>query len=253
MKLILDCCCNHLGNKDIIAQMIAKAEINNVDYIKFQLYTADKLNKDYPDFKDVQKRLASTELGLSEIEYILDICKPLNIVPLFTIFDEDKIKMLFDYYNFNFALKVASPDMMNHELILKIVRCFPEKETFVSCGMHSDAEIKETRELFRNHNIKWLYCQSIYPTPLDMIDVVKMQEFDGFSDHTIGLDAIKNVILVSPRKNFVIEKHFTLSKELPIKDKDWSVTPKELQELMALVKYNANTENYKGRWRKNAC
>lgn len=253
MKLILDCCCNHLGLLSMIARMIAKAETNNVDYIKFQLYTTDKLNKEYPNFEDVQKRMASTELGSPEVEYILDICKPLNITPMFTVFDEDKMRLLVDFYTHNFALKVASPDMLNHELILKLVKCFPEKEHFVSCGMHSDTEIKDTKELFRNHNIKWLYCQSIYPTPLDMVDYKKMKDFDGFSDHTIGLEAIKRAIFEIDRKDFVFEKHYTLSKELPIVDKDWSVDPGQLQELMALVNYNANVEKYKNRWRKNAC
>ena len=229
--------------------MITIANENNVDYIKFQLYNSDNLNPLYPKFRDTQARLKSAELDFHDVLHIMGLPEAMKRTPLFTIFDAKRIEWLVEsYYNDSFALKVASPDLGNDGLIQKIVKCFPQKEIFISCGMHSGIEIADIRERYKQYdNIKWLYCESMYPTPYGCVDFKKMKDFDGFSDHTSGVDAIRTAIIEVPDIQY-FEKHFTLSKNLPIKDKDWSVEPGDLKDLMALVKYNENTKNYKERF-----
>lgn len=230
--------------------MIKIADENTVDYIKFQLYSSDNLNPLYPNFRETQARLKSAELNFQDVLHIMGLCKTLKITPMFTIFDVKRIEWLVEScYNDSFALKVASPDLGNDGLIQKLVKCFPQKEILISCGMHTGIEITDIRERYKQYdNVKWLYCKSMYPTPYGCIDFEKMKTFDGFSDHTIGLDAIRTAIIEVPELQY-FEKHFTLSKNLPIKDKDWSVEPGELKDLMALVKYNENTKNYKERFK----
>jgi N-acetylneuraminate synthase len=113
--------------------------------------------------------------------------------------------------------------------------------------MHSKDEIKAAKKRYNYKNIKWLYCQSLYPTPLELVDYKEMANFDGFSDHTIGIEAIRNALDLMPNIQ-LIEKHFILSKFLPSRDKDWSIEPGILRILMSIIKYNEAKQNYKTRW-----
>jgi sialic acid synthase SpsE len=149
-----------------------------------------------------------------------------------------------------FALKIASPDMGNSEMINKVVKSCPTTELFISCGMHTQDEIESIREMFEKYNnIKWLYCVSMYPTPIEAIDIEEIKFYDGFSDHTIGLEAVRKVMAFNPNMGYY-EKHFTLSKQLPIVDRDWSVTPDDLKYLKAILTYGEDSKKYKSRWTK---
>jgi sialic acid synthase SpsE len=75
-----------------------------------------------------------------------------------------------------------------------------------------------------------LYCVAKYPTaPTDLnFGAIDFQQYSGFSDHTIGIDAS---LVAMARGARIIEKHFTLSKEMPGPDHAGSVEPGELAEL----------------------
>jgi N,N'-diacetyllegionaminate synthase len=248
-KLILDACCNHLGNRKIIEEMILVANDKGADYIKFQLYDVDQLNKDYPNRGVVYTRLKECQLDLLDVNFILKTCTPLNIVPMFTIFDPNKLTILKQVDKDNiFALKIASPDLLNSNLIGKILEIFPMKELCISTGMHSKTEIELVRKQYLKYNkINWLYCVSRYPTYPEDIEYNELPKYDGFSDHSVGLSVIKNVILRYPELEYY-ERHFTLSRNLPITDKEWSVGPDELQELRSILDCPGKTANYKLRW-----
>jgi len=244
-KLILDACNNHLGNKNIMEKMIVEAS-TYAEYIKFQLYDASLLNPKYPNYQDVYTRMKECEIDIPRLKWIIDFCKYSNIIPMFTVFTENRIADL-QIKNGNFALKVASPDMSNQYLIDQIKSAFPGKELFISCGMHNVEEIQHAKSLNKGDNIKWLYCVSKYPTPFEDIQFLDMARFDGFSDHTIGLEAIRVALYYNPELSY-IEKHFTLSKNLPIVDRDWSIEPEELIYLSSQVKYVSNIQKYRTRW-----
>lgn len=250
-KLILDACCNHLGVNAIQEQMIIEADHAKAEYIKFQLYDSEKLNPKYPNFTETKRRLQRCELGLLDVTRLIEVCRPRRIIPMFTIFDIAKIEwFVLAFQAQKFALKVASPDMADHELINKLVKSCPKTEIFVSCGMHYQEEIESIREMFDKYtNIKWLYCVSMYPTPIDIIDIEDIKNYDGLSDHSIGLEAIRKVAATNPDMGYY-EKHFTLSRQLPIVDRDWSVVPDELKELKAILTYGEDCIKYKNRWKR---
>lgn len=257
-KVILDACCNHFGVPVFIEEMIAEAEKNGVDYIKFQLYDSQKLNPKYPNFEDTQSRLMSTELKDFDVKHILNLCLKLKITPMFTIFDHSRIKWLTpkclsgDLAHAKFALKVASPDMLNFDLIETLLTTFPDKELFVSCGMHTKRETRDITKRYEGYpNMRFLYCVSMYPTPYEAVDFAEMSRFNGFSDHTIGLDAIRVALDLYPYLEY-FEKHFILSRNLPAKDGKWSIEPGELASLMAIIRYKENCTNYKKRWKVEA-
>lgn len=238
-KLIMDACCNHLGNYEIIQHMIFLAS-KNANYIKFQLYNSDELNKNWDNFQDARGKYVSYEIPYTWIEAIASECKKNNIKLMFTIFSKSRIEYI---RNIECAIKIASPDMSNYSLVDDIIRAYPDREIFISTGMHTEEEIKACRE--RYTQAKFLYCISKYPTPKSEVNFDKMLTYAGFSDHTLGISVTKKAINKGIR---YIEKHFTLSRYLPGKDHRVSVTPPELKSLSEHITNIRNSKNYKKRW-----
>jgi sialic acid synthase SpsE len=215
------------------------AEIG-VDYVKFQTFNADKLNKNYPDYDKMYKYYKSVELSRDDHLFIVHNCSKYGIKPLFTAFDIGSALIL---YNIGCKeVKIASPDADNWDLLDFCDRHFPHM--FISCGMISPNNQSKLRSMYKQHS--FLYCVSKYPTAFNDIDFDRMVLFDGFSDHTEDIRAsLKAISLGMP----IIERHFTLGKDLPGKDHKISSTVDEFKELVAERDYVASIEKYKNRWR----
>lgn len=240
MDLILDFCNNHCGNEDIMLQMLDIAYRNKVNYIKFQLYNPEKLNPQYPDYKNYKAYLEKHKITEYMLCLIKNSCESYNITPIFTIFTPDQLDRLKEFTNYH--LKIASPDMENTKLIDK---CLKLKKTIISTGMHTKIEISKIQDKYKN-KAEFMYCVSKYPTIECDIDYTYMMNFDGFSDHTLGILAAQKAFT---RGIKYVEKHFTLSKYLPGKDHHMSMTPDELVELSDWIQYKNSIEMYKNRWK----
>lgn len=258
-KIILDVANNHLGQREILDKLIGYPPSNMVDYIKFQLYNPERLNKDYPNYSSYKKLCDKYYINK---ETLIHIFKEFNWTaqkkPMFTIFSEDRIEFLQEVLDelgysliwpVDFALKIASPDMSNYRLIDSVLRAFPELLVIISTGMHSDKEIDEciNRLSVAGHRsrVKFLHCISEYPTDPEDIDWGKIKDMDGFSDHTIGIETAKKCIALNVE---YLEFHFTLSKDLPGKDHTISKDIKELDRILRFKLSLMNNENYKVRW-----
>jgi N-acetylneuraminate synthase/N,N'-diacetyllegionaminate synthase len=114
--------------------------------------------------------------------------------------------------------------------------------------MHEISEIKKTLRAFGN-SIHWFYCVSHYPTLPEEINWDLLQMFDGFSDHTIGVNCAKKAVDFETK---YIEKHFTLSRNLPGTDQQLSIEPHELLLLSEYIKNKEKEKMYKKRW-SNEC
>lgn len=239
-KISLDFCNNHLGDFDILKKMMELAAENGVDIIKFQLYNPDKLNPKYPNYSEYKCVLDKCRVTEGMISYIFDRCGKLKLHPMFTIFTKDRLASLKDYVDY--SLKIASPDMLNTDLIDACLKS--KKPVWVSTGMHTKNEIAKIKMKY-NSKVNFMYCISRYPTLESDIDYNTMLDFDGFSDHTKGVTAAKKAIA---KNILLVEKHFTLSRYLPGKDHAMSMTPEELEELMSWKKYRDSIETYKNRW-----
>lgn len=236
-KIIADFCANHLGDTRLIEQGIKLLASTGVDIIKFQSFSADKLNKDFPDYKLNYDYYKSVELKEEHYPFIVNTCKQYGIEPLFTIFDIDWAPLLC-HLGVTKA-KIASPDADNIKLVNYCLNLFDE--VLVSTGMVND---KTLGELLKS-NCKVLYCISKYPTNISDIDYCKMSLCDGFSDHTMGTEASKKAIDLGLE---YIEKHFTLGRNLPGRDQSMSTT---LDEFIDIVYYRNNKVKvnlYKKRW-----
>lgn len=252
LRLILDACCNHLGSLPLIEEMIERAQQLGSYSIKFQLFNHFKLALDYPNYKQVKQNMIRDQINLDTLHFIFKKCDECGIIPMFTIFSEDRISILDDFSKYNFIVKVASPDFTNKFLVNQILSSFKDRLIIISTGMTSKEQIPILVSEYRQKHtdIKFLYCISKYPTFATDISIKDMSRFDGFSDHTSDTRCTKYVIdqLFETDRLFFLEKHFTLSKNLPGKDQKISMDTHNVMDIMNHYNTLKNNEYYKRRF-----
>lgn len=232
-QIVADACSSHNGSRELMEKMIKSASKIGVDLIKFQSFKADNLNKSWPDYENSLAYYKSVELSETDHVFILDKCKKYGIEPLFTAFCLESADYLatlgLD------TVKIASPDANNWPLIDK---CFANfKQVLISTGLHSQSEIKKLVDKVKpyGNRVTLLHCVSLYPTPPEKVNLLRiaalMQEVKsvGFSDHSLSLDAAKIAMNLGVS---VIERHFTLDRDMPGKDQKISSVPKDFKELV---------------------
>jgi len=244
MKIILDCCCNHLGNRYIVEEMMKHAA-DFAEYIKFQLYDSSKLNHKFPNYKVKKVEYEDFEVTDSDIDFIFERCAKYNIRPMFTIFNESRVCSLEYYKDEDFGIKIASPDAGKLEFIENIISRLPDKLTVISTGMIDKLEIINARRRFPN--AKFLYCISKYPTTIEDVSINMMQTFDGFSDHSMTLEIATLIGMMLPELE-LYERHYTLSRMLPGKDQALSIQSNELLNLHQTLNRETIYNNYKERF-----
>ena len=204
---------NYNGNFDLIYELIRQAKYSGANVVKFQLGWRSGDGEINQIDKEKIKKLKlwadyfEIELLFSVItKKALELLKPFNI---------DRYKI---------ASRTVKDDL---DLVKEIVDL--GKPTLISLGMWDEAE----KPIKGCNNVSYLWCKSIYPTtPWDIIDMPKdflVSNFDGYSDHTIGIDAS---LLAIARGARIIEKHFTLDKSnTTIRDHALSATPEEFYQM----------------------
>ena len=244
---------NHNGSIDYAKQLVDKAVEAGVDYIKFQTFKADNLVTKTARQAEYQQRniggdessqyqmLKKLELSELEHEILLTYCKEKGIKFFSTAFDLDSIEYL---HSLKIGLwKIPSGEVTNYPF-LKRIAAFNEP-TILSTGM---CEMEDVRNavtvLYKNglskKNLILLHCNTEYPTPYEDVNLRAMetlrQEFGvgvGYSDHTQGIEvAIAAVALGAT----VIEKHFTLNRNMDGPDHKASLEPDELNAMVRTIR-----------------
>ncbi|MBT6774383.1 hypothetical protein HOA91_03355 [Candidatus Woesearchaeota archaeon] len=245
---------NHNGNLELAKQLIDKAVEVGADSVKFQAFDTNlfseacyegderrlKLMEEssslqrfftdvHPELKrEMQEYMASKEL-LSEAKRY---CDEKNIIFSCTPLDRNAVDFLVDELGMDF-IKVASMDLNNYDFLDYLAR--KNKPIIISTGMASFHEIIKAVDTIvktGNDQLVLLHCVSTYPPKNENINLNNLDLFRrnfpfpiGWSDHTIG----NTISLASVAKGAcVIEKHFTLDKNLPGWDHKVSATPEEL-------------------------
>ncbi len=255
VKVIAEFCQNHLGNWDILKEMIWKAAEVEADYAKVQSMLAEELTfrerfeegKIINDKVEVMKRpykpefdrLKPMDLTKELFQKFVDECKSAGIEPLTTIFTRQRIPFILSLGMK--VVKVASYDCGSFPLIRELKHRF--KYLLISTGSTFDEEIEKTANILKNSNFAFLHCVTIYPTPLNVLNLKRMdylREFTqdvGFSDHSlIKRDGINASIIALALGADVIEKHFTILKPEITKDGPVSINPNQLKELVEFAK-----------------
>ena len=130
-------------------------------------------------------------------------------------------------------IKVASPDCANIPFLEALASAFDS--LIVSTGMTTDEELERTLAWAKGRDVTFLHCVSLYPTPLDRVNLNRMLALRargasaGFSDHSLGTDAAKLALALGAS---IVEKHVTISRSLPGKDQAMSTTIDEFAEIV---------------------
>jgi len=216
MLFIAEIGLNHNGNLDLAFELIKQAKYAGADIVKFQLGWRGKEGE-------------MNHINLDSLKKLDNWCEYFNIELMVSIFTTDAYDLA---KNINFKrYKIASRTIKNDmPLVNEILK--EGKETIISLGMWESKELP----IAKTKNIKYLWCKSKYPTtPWDLTDLPKNfydSAYDGFSDHSIGIDI---PLMAISRGAEIIEKHFTLDKsDTTIRDHILSASPEEYRILTEL-------------------
>lgn len=241
---------NHNGSLEVAKKLVVEAAKAGADAVKFQTFKAEKLVTADAPKAEYQKRNVGTtgnqldmlkklELKNSDFKELANYCKDQGIEFMSTPFDEESADFL-DQLGVR-QFKIPSGELTNYPLLAHIAK--KKKPIILSTGMSSLEEVQEALDVITNsgnRKIIVLQCLSSYPAPINQVNLLAMvtmkKEFGfpvGFSDHTEGIEvAIASVALGAE----VIEKHFTLDKNMEGPDHRASLEPDELREMVKSIR-----------------
>jgi len=243
---------NHNGDIKLAKKLIDVAKNAGVDAVKFQTFKAENIVK--RDAKKAQYQIQNTknsesqydmikrlELSFNDFIELKDYCNKKDIIFLSTPFDDESIEFLNDLGLEIF--KIPSGEITNLPYLRKIGRL--KRKIILSTGMATLGEIEDALEVLTNSgtkkdNITILHANTEYPTPFEDVNLKAMQTiscaFDinvGYSDHTLGIEVPIAAVAMGAK---VIEKHFTLNRELPGPDHKASLEPQELKMMVESIR-----------------
>lgn len=232
MIVIAEIGINHNGSLDLAHELIRQARIAGADIAKFQFYDPYKIfgpQGSHPNPVALEQALP-LQFDADQASQLKAWCDQEGIEFMASAFDLER-------FGWMESLgvprhKIASRSVGNRALCEAILGT--GKETFVSLGFWDEGQVP-----FAAANARYLYCVPKYPCPYEALSLPRAfadSIYEGFSDHTIGIEA---ALVAIGRGARIIEKHFTLNKALPGPDHICSATPEELAELCRLARLMA--------------
>lgn len=221
---------NHNGDMALAQAMIEEAQRCRADVAKFQIYIPERiLELEQPSHKKHWDTIKAAQLSFEDVCFLKGVCDRVDIEFLASVFHPDRVRWTEELGMERY--KIASRSIYNKDLAKAVAAT--GKQIILSWGWYEPAK---GYPVLINYPVAWnrtkhLYCISKYPTPLDDLDFNENTfkgRCAGFSDHTMGLTA--SVVAMSLGAT-IIEKHFTMSRELPGHDQSCSVEPHELRQL----------------------
>jgi len=240
---------NHNGSLSMAKKLVNVAFEAGADAVKFQTFRSEELVTNNAGMAEYQekntkrkeaqiKMLKRLELKYDDFIELKRYCDKKGILFLATPHSESAIDFLEKLVP---LYKVASGDLNNLPLLKKIAQ--KKKPIIISSGMADMDEIVQALKVIKevgNNQVILLHCTTNYPCPFQEVNMKAMATMQkkfkclvGYSDHTEGIIV---PILAVAYEAAVIEKHFTLDKNLPGPDHKASLTPKELKEMVEAVR-----------------
>lgn len=244
---------NHNGSIEMAKKLIDVAVEAGVDYVKFQTFNSESLVSKFAkkaayqieNTKDVIENqlqmLRKLELSHSQHFELVSYCNQKNISFFSTAFDLESLDFL---YQLGLTMvKIPSGEITNLPYLRKSASLF--KKVIISSGMATINEIKEAIDVFIDAGlskdaITVLHCNTEYPTPMSDVNLTAMlsikEKFKvnvGYSDHTLGIEVPIAAVALG---GIMIEKHFTLDKNLPGPDQLASLEPNQLKEMVSAIR-----------------
>ena len=221
-------------------KLISKCKDADVDAVKFQMWrAADLYNSDHPDWNFIKK----SEVTFKTAKKLKEICDDHNIEFYCSAFYPEAVDHL-ESLNVK-RYKVASrtcllKDPFSKETLKR--KADTKKHVIISMGMGGDK--KYIKKIFSKNKTTFCYCISEYPLQIKKINWKNATQFDGFSDHTLGIAA--PIIYATLKKyqgfkNIMIEKHIKL-KNSKGPDASSSIDTEEFSKMIKSIRIVENSK-----------
>ena len=250
---------NHNGKLELAYKLVDAAVEAGADAVKFQTFKPEKVVSKFATKAEYQKEttglvetqlemIKKLDLGYDAFVELKKYCDKKGIVFLSSPFDLDSIEFL-DQLGLD-IFKIPSGEITNLPYLRKIGSL--NKQVIMSTGMADLKEVKEALDVLiscgtNKEGITVLHCNTEYPTPFDDVNLKAMLTIRdelgvkvGYSDHTSGIEVPVAAVTLGAE---VIEKHFTLDKNMEGPDHRASL---DLDELKAMVSAIRNIEKAMG-------
>lgn len=242
---------NHNGELRIAKELAYAAKEAGADIVKYQTAKLTSLVSKYAQMAQYQKEntgknvsqremLSQLLLSYDEFEELYHYCGEIGIKFLSSPFDIESIKFL-DNLGMEFW-KIPSGEITNYPYLVEIAKT--GKNIILSTGMSTCDEILACISVLKQNGageITLMHCNTQYPTPFEDVNLNAIKTIReitglpvGYSDHTVGIEVpIAAVAMGAP----VIEKHFTLDRNMKGPDHKASLEPEELKAMVASIRH----------------
>ena len=246
VKIIAEAGVNHNGKIKLAYKLARIAKKSGADFVKFQFFIGENLAsknsiKAKYQIKNLKNKnrsqlemLRKLQLDIKDLIKIKNYCKKININFLLSFFDHKSIKYV-KKFNLKY-IKIPSGEITNFPLLKNTAKT--KKKLILSTGMANLKEINEALKVFKKYktpkkDITILHCTTDYPTSMSDVNLNSMLTIKnkfkcdvGYSDHTANYDASIYAVVLGAK---IIEKHFTINKNMKGPDHKASLNPKELE------------------------
>ena len=241
---------NHNGDFETALRLVDAAKRAGVDCVKFQTFVSEELISKRAEKAEYQKKttgadesqyemLKKLELSFDQFRELKKYCEETGIMFLSTPFDIPSVHFL---QELDIAFwKIPSGEITNYPYLVEIAKT--HKDVVMSTGMSEMEEIAAAIKVLRENGagrISLLHCNTEYPTPFEDVNLRAMDTLRdafgvpvGYSDHSLGISV---PIAAAARGAQIIEKHFTLDKNMVGPDHKASLEPQELCDMVSAIR-----------------
>jgi len=243
---------NHNGDISLAKKLVDIAAESGADLVKFQTFNADRLATHFAHKAEYQK----SEMGKTESQHamlrklelteemhvqLIAYCQSRAVGFLSTGFDIESVDLLNRLGQELF--KIPSGEITNMSFLRHIGGL--GKRVILSTGMSTMDEIESAISVLENSGtprskVTVLHCTTAYPAPMSDVNLSAMQSIKsalnveiGYSDHTLGIEIPIAAVALGAT---VIEKHFTLDRNMPGPDHKASLEPAELKAMVNAIR-----------------
>lgn len=239
---------NHNGDMVLCEKLVRTAKECGCDAVKFQSWTPDSLisqeeydrNKSYSDspkkhFGSLREMVEKYYIREDQLQAMKNLCDDIDILFCSTPFSKKEADYL-EELDVPF-FKIASMDVNNPLFLRHIAR--KGRPVVLSTGMSTLSEVAMAVDTLKNEGLKeivLLHCIAVYPPRMEDVNLNNIPMLKkafgypvGFSDHSLGITL---PIAATALGTCMIEKHFTLDKDMPGWDHDISADPAEMKEIV---------------------
>ena len=207
--IIAEIASNWEGSISKAKKLIKECKKVGADAVKFQMWRASDLyDSSHPNWKEIKK----SEITFEKAKKLKKFADQQGIEFFCSAFYPEAIDILE-------KLKVKKYKIASRTCLLKdpfsletlVSKAQTKKSVIISMGMGGDKQ--KIKNIFKNNNTTFCYCVSKYPTKFNEINWKKAINYNGFSDHTIGITApllFTTLKKINGSKKIIIEKHVKL-------------------------------------------